>query len=357
MNILYTNFHKAEGGGHTTYVLTLTKDTGHNKYVACPESSHLYTSLKGRGHEKLFGMDFPSKPKEIRGIIKAAWKLRRIIEDYDIDLIHTSGSQENRLALYASLLTRKKFKVVFTKHNSYKIKGAISQWRFNTFNDAVIFVSDSVYKTIGFDTFTTPIHVIENGIDLNHWKKTQPIETGHNLTLVTNTGLSLHKGWVYLTDAIAGLPEALKQRVKVQVIGPLELEAEQALAKTKCAIEFPGFMKDSRPLLEKADVGFVLSYASETISFACREMMGMSLPVIVSDYASLPRNVDRSCGWVTTIKNADSIREALMKILSMPPEELSEMKRNARKKAEAEFSADIMVKKTNNVYEEVMAAH
>lgn len=52
-------------------------------------------------------------------------------------------------------------------------------------------------------------------------------------------------------------------------------------------------------------------------------------------------NVDSGCGWVTITRNADSIREALVNILRMPPPEaLDEVKRNARKKAEAEFSAD-----------------
>lgn len=355
MNILYTNLHKTDGGGHTTYVLTLTKDTEHTKYVACPESSHLYAKLKARGFERLLGMSFPSKPKEFFDIIKAVRQLKRIIEEYDIDVVHTNGSQDNRVALYASLFCRKKFKVVFTKHNSYKIKGFVSQWRFNFFNDAAIFVSDSIYKTIGFNKLTPPIHVIENGIDLGYWKKTEGIETGHQLTLISNTALSLHKGWTYLTDAIHELPDELKKRLKIVVLGPLELEAAQALAKTKCSIEFPGYIADARPLLEKADVGFVLSYASETISFACREMMSMSLPVIVSDYASLPRNVDADCGWVTKTKDVQSIKEALITICSMTPEELNEMKRNARKKAEAEFSADLMVQKTNAVYPELFS--
>lgn len=353
MNILYTNFHKAEGGGHTTYVLALTKNAKHNKYVACPESSRLYKALKAQGYEKLISMTFPSKPREFMDIIKATWGLKRVIEKYDIDIIHTNGSQENRLALYASLITRKKFKVIFTKHNSYKIKGRVSQWRFNAWNDAVIFVTDYIYKTIGFSKFTTPIHVIENGIDLDYWKKRQPVETGHILTLVSNAGLSLHKGWTYLTDAIHALPDDLKARLKVMVIGPLEMDDVQALAKTKCSIEFPGFMADARPLLERADIGFLLSYGSEASSFACKEMMGMSLPMIVSDYTSLPKSVDEGCGWMTKLRDAESIKAALLKILSMAPEQLNEMKHNARKKAEANYSIEIMLEKTNEVYESI----
>jgi glycosyltransferase involved in cell wall biosynthesis len=272
----------------------------------------------------------------------------------DIDVVHTNGSNDNRMAFYASLFCKKKFKVIYTKHNTYPIKGIVSHWRFNCFNDAAIFVADSIYKTIGIKRITTPVYVIENGINLNWWKKEAPIRTGQeHLTMITNTGLSLHKGWTYLTDAIADLPPDMKKRLKVIVIGMLELEEEQSKARTKCDIDFPGFMDDARPALEQADVGFVLSYNSETSSFACKEMMAMSLPMIVSDYSSLPQRVDKDCGWITQTRNAGSIKEALLKILALSPEDLNAMKRKARAKAEAEYAQEIMIDATNQVYVDI----
>ena len=354
MNILYTNCHKQEGGGHTTYILSLCTDGRQNKFVACPASSALYRKLQERGFKNLIDLSFPSKPREWREIITSVRRLKEVIREHNIDLVHTSNSPDNRLALYASLGFGRKFGVIFTKHNPFRISGLVSQWRFNHFNDAVIFVGSSIHKTIGIPRITVPVHVIENGIDLDHWRRQAPYHTGSRIRLVSTAGISLHKGWTNLVEAIAGLSEEEKSRLSVTMPAPLELEDTLAWAKERCDITFPGYAPDPRPHLENADVGFVLS-RSETISFACREMMAMGLPMIVSTCGNLPDNVDAGCGWVTPTGDVPAIRDALRHILAMSPEDINVMKANARKKAEAEFSLETMREKTDAVYRETFA--
>ncbi len=355
MNILYTNFHLDWGGGHTTYVATLARNTEHKLFVACPGSSKLYKKLDEAGFAGLLDMYFPRKLRELPLTFKTAARLRRFIEENDIDIVHTNGSQDNRLAFYASLFCRKKFKIVFTKHNSYRIKNIFSRWRFNS-NDAVIFVSRSIYASIGFSNFKTPITVIENGIDTDYWQRREPVAaaTGAKLRLVSNAGTSPHKGWMLLAEAIGGLEPAEKARLSVTVLGRIQKEDEIARAKTLCDINFPGFFEDTRPYLEQGDIGFVLSYGVETISFACREMMSMSLPVMVSNYASLPDNIAPGSGWVVNNKDVAHIRRTLRQILQMPPETLYDMKLAARKHAQQNFTLNKMIAATNAVYNSVM---
>lgn len=349
MNILYTNFHHGDGGGHTTYILALLQNLEHLCHVACPGSSRLYGVLRERDFERLVEMDFPGKLGEIAGTVRNTVQLARYIDTHDIDIVHTSGSGDNRMAFYASLFCKKKFKVVFTKHNSFPIKGPISQWRFNK-NDGVIFVSKSIYDTIGFSNFKTRIAVIENGIDLDYWSRSAPLETGRELTFVSTAGTADSKGWRFLLEGVSGLDDSEKSRIKVVLLGA-ELPAESMdQARQACRVEFPGFLADTRPFLERADIGFVLSYSRETISFACREMMSMSLPVLVSRYAGLPDNIDEFTGWLTEPKNSESIRAVLRKILAMSPEELTQMKRAARDKAVRDFGIGKMLKATNVFY-------
>ena len=54
MNILYTNFHREDGGGHTTYILSLLENSIHNTFVACPPTSMLYKTLQERATPILF---------------------------------------------------------------------------------------------------------------------------------------------------------------------------------------------------------------------------------------------------------------------------------------------------------------
>lgn len=354
MNILYTNFHREDGGGHTTYILSLLKNSSDNTFVACPPTSMLYKTLQERGYANLVPMEFPGKPKQMREIIKNALILRRAIVEHDIDIVHTNGSPDNRMALYVSLSTRKKFKVVFTKHNTIRIKNAVSRWRLSKFNAASIFVGDFL-DYLGLDKNNPRFHIIPNCIDLDYWKRESPPDTGRRLTLISNAGASRHKGWHHLMEAIAGLSEEEKSRLSVVLLARHEPEMAKELAEAGsiCEFHFPGFLNDVRPELEKADIGFLLSY-KEACSFACREMLAMGLPVITSDFMTLVSDIDESCGWVTKMKDAGSVREALRAILSMPPEAITTMKQAARRRAEAHFSLESMVKQTNQVYAAIM---
>ena len=353
-NILYTNFHRHDGGGHTTYILSLLKNSEHNCFVACPSTSGLYETLRAQGYDKLIPLEFPSKLKNFSAVLKSAFALRQAIVRHKIDIVHTNGSNDNRMALYASLLTLRRFKVVYTKHNTIRIKNPVSRLRLNKFNAAVIFMGDFI-EYLGLDKGNPRYHVIPNCIDLDYWKRRAPLSTGGHITLISNAGASRHKGWHHLMEAIAGLEAAEKSRLSVCMLARHEPEMEKELAEAGniCDFQYPGFLSDARPELEKADVGFVLSY-KEACSFACREMLAMSLPVIVSDFMILVNNINEKCGWVTKAKDADSIRAVLRQILALPPQELEAMKIAARAKAEADFSLEKMAKDTNAVYAAIL---
>jgi glycosyltransferase involved in cell wall biosynthesis len=350
LNILYTNFHRGDGGGHTVYILTLLRHSRHRCFVACPPTSTLYRILRGEGFAGLIPVNFPGKPKDFKEILKNIPLLRRAIVEHDIDIVHTNGSPDNRMVLYVSLLTRKKFKVVFTKHNVIRIKNAVSRLRLTRFNDAVIFVGDFV-DYLGLDRNNPRFHVIPNCIDTDHWKRAAPIATGPHLSLISTAGASRHKGWQHLMEAIAGLEDEEKARLTVSLLARHEPEMEKELAEAGsiCDFRFPGFLSDVRPALEQADIGFVLSYR-ESCSFSCREMLSMGLPVITSDFMILVNNINDACGWVTRMKDAGSIRQVLRSILAMPPERLTAMKEAARRKAEADFPLRAMIERTDQVY-------
>jgi glycosyltransferase involved in cell wall biosynthesis len=255
------------------------------------------------------------------------------------------------MAMYASWFCRKKFKIVLTKHNTIPVTGAISRFRFKRFNDAVIFVSDVACKEAGFDYTNPRFHIVEHGIDLAYWKRNTPITTGTKLRMVSNAGTVRTKGWIHLARAIASLPKTDQERISVKVLGRYEpvLEEMQNEARELCSMEFPGLFPDPRPWLEDADIGFILSYR-EASSFALREMMSMSLPIIVSDYPVLTNSINAECGWVTKMKDEESIAAALRNILDASTQDLDNMKMAARRKAAKDFAIEKMLRETNLVY-------
>ena len=101
------------------------------------------------------------------------------------------------------------------------------------------------------------------------------------------------------------------------------------------------------------DISFVLSYEVETISFACREMMSMGKPVIVSDYAGLVENIThRKDGWIIPRQDLQALKTCLMEIMHNL-NKLEDMSVQARNKAVNEFSHNKFVAETLKVYESV----
>src|SRR5690606_42081307 len=109
------------------------------------------------------------------------------------------------------------------------------------------------------------------------------------------------------------------------------------------------------PLIAAFDLGFVLSYRVETISFACREMMSMGKPVVVTRHAGLPENIDQGRdGWVVPVRDPDALSRLLQRILDgeFP---LADMGRHAREKSEREFGLAPFVEGTAEVYHRLVA--
>lgn len=350
MNILYTNFHYTHGGGHTTYILALLKNSRHTCYVACPESSRLYAALEEQNYPRLLGITFPSKLGQIRQTVKNTKRLSRFIEEHDIDIVHTNGSRDNQMALFASFICKKKFKVAYTKHNTIPVKGFFSKMRLNRFNDAVIIVAQSVIAAAGL-TPTPRYHIVENGIDIDYWRRKSGFAAGSRITLASNAGTGKNKGWIHLFEGLALLSEEEQKRFGVVLMGrddPFLMERIDGL-KSRFDFRFAGYLDDPRPELEAADVGFILSYR-EACSFSAREMMSMGLPVLTSDFAGSDRDVTPETGWMTRMKDAESVRDALRAILALKPEELAAMKAATRRRAEELFSIEKMIDETNKVY-------
>ncbi len=358
MNILYTNFHVAGGGGHDVYIRTLLKQSTHTAYVACPKSSYLYQSLTRDNVANVLALDFPGKLSQSVHLVTQLRRLLSIIEAHQIDIIHTNGSADNRLVTYARLLSRRAFKHVFTKHNGFPVRGPISQWRFMNANHAIIFVSQSIYQSIGFPVQSDKIVVIRNGVDTDYWRPPVTVIPSAQIRLVSIAGTSGYKGWHYLINALKLLPESVRHRFTVTIVGTLP---DRATRLERCRgdwlpeqVTFTGFLAEPYSVLQAADIGFVLSDAVETISFACREMMSAGLPVIVSDFGGLPENITLSIdGWVTPVGDETALAALLHQISALSPTQLTEMKQRARGKAEREFGVESMIALTHQVYARV----
>jgi L-malate glycosyltransferase len=372
MKVLLTNFHEGDGGGHTTYLLALARglaDVGHEVHVAAPASSRLYRETARMDGVIVLAQPFPNGLAQLAAAAHARRQLRDYLRRHAFDIVHVNGSTDHRMALSAIRGLPRAPKLVFTKHNSKPAQGLTHRWRARR-TDAVIAVSESTRRQLE----TTPyarcrLRTVRNGVDIVRfapWPPSRDDEVAAlrrqyagdaALLLGSNAGTAEHKGWMDLLDAIASLPPPRRAQVAVLLCGkppsPEQTARIDALGLHD-RVHFAGMLDDVRPAIAAIDAGFVLSHAVETISFACREMMAMAKPVLVSDYAGLPENIDADVdGWVVPVRDRDAIAAAVSRMLDTR-DRLPAMGAAARRKAEREFGLPQFIAATEAVYAELM---
>ncbi|WP_387463157.1 hypothetical protein [Photorhabdus sp. RM323S] len=106
MNVLITNFHTGNGGGHTTYIMNIVKYFNYNEgslFIACPPESRLYKELSDSEFYNIFPLYFFFKIKKLKQIIETSKILSGISKKHKIDIIHTNGTSDNKIAIIAKL--------------------------------------------------------------------------------------------------------------------------------------------------------------------------------------------------------------------------------------------------------------
>lgn len=372
MKVLLTNFHEGDGGGHTTYLLALARglaDIGHEVHVAAPGSSRLYREAAAMDGVIAVAQPFPNRLGALLAALRARRQLRDHLRRHRFDIVHVNGSTDHRMALSASARLPQPPKIVFTKHNSKPAQGLTHRWRARR-TDAVIAVCEYTRRQLEATPYArSRLRTVRNGVDIARFRPRPADEVAaararrsgpDRLLLGSNAGTAAHKGWMDLVEAVATLPAERRARIDVLLCGkPPTAEQTQRIAELglQAQVKFAGMLDDVRPVIAAIDAGFVLSYGIETISFACREMMAMGKPVLVSDYAGLPENIAPGVdGWVVPVRDRAAIAAAVDALLDLPADRLAAMGTAARAKAEREFGLATFIAATEAVYAELMSA-
>ena len=372
LKLLFTNFHDDDGGGHTTYVVTLAKAlaTRHEVHVAAPPTSRLHQETDVLPGVHAWAQPFPNGLNKLAARRRARKQLTAMMREHDFDLVHVAGSADHRLVIAAMQGLARRPRIVLTKHNSKPMTGIGHWWRARRGTDAVIAVSDYTYRALMTSAYRRCLlATVHNGVDIEHfspwpapaasaqrqrWVGERPV-----LLLGSNAGTAMYKGWMDLVEALALLSPEQRAQVHLLIAGkPPEAVSQQRIAELGLSeqVHFPGLLADVRPAMAAIDAGFVLSWGVETISFACREMMAMGKPVLVSEYAGLPENIRPDAdGWLVPVRDHAAIARMLVQLLQQR-DELPAMGAAARQHAQAAFGLPRFVEHTEAVYNTLLAS-
>lgn len=366
MKILFTNFHGRNGGGHVTYIVNLLQGLvdQHELTVATPKSSRLFRHAQAIPGVKMVDMHYTTRPSSWLG---PRAELRKLIQDGGFDIVHANGSADHKQVMLALFGMRHRPKVIFTKHNEHAVTSFGHQLRARFATDRVIAVSDYVNQLMQRSPYRRcGIVTVRHGIDTDFYAPVsieQKIAArekflgsgfADKIVLGSAGGTDYEKGWLDLVQAIGSLEPDQRNRFHLIVAGDLPNEAKMAQvasAGMTGKITFPGLTDDVRDILSGCDAGFVLSY-QEALSFACRELMSMGLPVLITRAGGLPENLDDGVeGWIVPVQKPAAIADVLKKILA-DPGILPKMGQAARQRALKEFNLPDFVAQTLSVYQQ-----
>ncbi len=230
-----------------------------------------------------------------------------------------------------------------------------------------IAVSQDVGRQL-HQTFNVPegkIRVVHNGILLEPF--TCPTRnpailsaalncrsSGQPLVL-TNARLNPQKGLDYLLEAVALVPEAI---FIIAGEGPERPKLEKQVKNSNLGgrVIFLGFRRDIPDLLAGCDL-FVLPSLFEGLPLSILEAMAAGKPVIATKIGGTDEAViQEETGLLVPPGDAAALAGAIRRLLA-EPELARQFGQSGKKRVYKEFSAQAMVRKTVQIYNELLAPH
>lgn len=295
----------------------------------------------------------------IPGIVRTIWKMA---DEYDVIHAHSHLFFSTNVA--AALSHGLETPLVVTNH------GLISQtapkWVQKAFTptvakftlnsaDAVLCYTETDKLRLRERGIDTKISVVHNGIDCTKFTP-RVAETNDGLQILFVGRLKPGKGVNDLLIAFEDVVEQVSEAtLKIVGDGPLWDELIQK-AKTSgigSNVEFAGqISNDHMPAVYAESDVFALPSMNEGLPRTVLEAMACGIPVITSALPQLKSLVD-GAGLVVEPKDPDQLAECLSWLLEHP-DERKQMGAVGRNKVERHYSWQETVRKTNNVYNDLV---
>lgn len=182
-----------------------------------------------------------------------------------------------------------------------------------------------------------------SGIDLAHFSPPQPKPDGGPFTFLLVARLLWDKGIREYAEA-ARLVRAQRPETRFELLGFLDVANRTAVGREDVArwveegtIDYLGQSDDVRPHLARADCVVLPSYR-EGLPRTLLEAAAMGKPLIATDVPGCRHVVEAGVnGYLCTVRDAQSLAEAMLRMLDLAPDARRAMGAAARRKAEEEY--------------------
>ena len=206
--------------------------------------------------------------------------------------------------------------------------------------------------------------VVPNGIDTGFWKPSHDLRN-HYQTSSASTGdfhwlavgrLDPVKDHVSLLSAFALLPQSA--RLTIAGSGPLD-RALQLQASNLCVrdrVQFLGFQKDIRPLMQNADA-FVLSSRWEGLPVALMEAIACQLPTAFTETPGSRELLPDSHLPIASVGDPVCLANTMNALMNLPQSERRGLAIRARHQIVARFDLQAVLNRYELIYRNLLAAN
>jgi ADP-heptose:LPS heptosyltransferase/glycosyltransferase involved in cell wall biosynthesis len=301
----------------------------------------------------------PVEQKNPLQIWSLAKKVRRIILSEKIDIVHARSRVPAWIAFLAVRKTPARF--LTTAHGYYRPHwgSQVMGW-----GERVICVSKAVQEHIQKRFHAAPDRtcLIHRGVDLSKFPFRDRIFSASQLRIGLVGRITPLKGHDDFIRAIGLLREEIPF-VKGIVIGDapgskkeyydslLNLRDQLGLKET---IEFQPGISNIAEAMQKLDLLVLATTVPEAFGRVIVEAQALGIPVIATSVGGVVDIIDDAkTGWLVPCADPRRMAEKIKEVFSLGGK-ITEIVKNARKKAEESFNLQGMVKKTLNVYQSLL---
>ncbi|MDP8913269.1 MAG: glycosyltransferase family 4 protein [Pseudomonadota bacterium] len=189
-----------------------------------------------------------------------------------------------------------------------------------------------------------------SGIDLNRFRSSaSPQQAGRGFRFLLVARLLWDKGIGEYVEAARRLRDEAPE-VRCQLLGFADAENRTAIPRTQLqnwmeegVVDYLGHASDVRPFIAAADCIVLPSYR-EGLPRVLLEAAAMAKPLIATDVPGCRHLVqDGKNGFLCTVRDANSLAEAMLKMAALPADERQRMGAFARSNVEEEFDERIVI--------------
>ncbi|MGV8804907.1 MAG: glycosyltransferase [Polaromonas sp.] len=291
------------------------------------------------------------------------FKLRRLIRDFQPDVVHSHMVHANIMARLVRLITPLK-RLISTAHSSneggklrmlaYRLTDALADMSTNVSEEAVaVFIQAqaarpgrmvAVHNGISTDVFAFNASARE--------RQREALLVGENCRLLLAVG-RLHEAKDYpnLFHALAQLPaNDLNYKLCIAGDGPLRGHLDKLILQLGLSdrVNFLGIRRDVADLMSAADV-FVLSSAWEGFPMVVMEAMANERILVATDCGGI-REAVGDAGFLVKPMDAKALALALHTALQLPLAQSKSLGRAARARVVEKYSLNSVVEKWLKLY-------